>query len=55
MLQAFLEPMRTRRKEFAQDPQAVIEMLKKGTDKTRVVAAQTMCKVRRAMKIDYFG
>lgn len=55
VLQAFLEPIRTRRKELAQDPQAVIAMLKQGTEKTRVVAAETMSKVRKAMKIDYFG
>lgn len=54
VLQVFIEPIRTRRKEFAKDPQAVMAILKKGTEKTRVVAQETMGKVRRAMKIDYF-
>ena len=55
VMQAVIEPIRTQRKEFAKDPAMVMDLLKKGTDKTRLVAQETMRKVRRAMKIDYFG
>ena len=54
ILQAFLEPIRARRQQFAQDPGAVMEIVRKGTEVTRHEAAKTMAEVRRAMKIDYF-
>jgi len=50
-----LEPMRQRRHEFAQDIPEIFNILKKGTEKARETAAQTMDEVRRAMKIDYFN
>ncbi|MBY0353435.1 tryptophan--tRNA ligase [Candidatus Babeliales bacterium] len=54
VLQAFLEPIRNRRKEFAKDPAAVMDILKKGTAATRERAAVMMQKIRQAMKINYF-
>lgn len=54
ILQEELEPIRTRRKEFEQDIPAVYEMLKKGCDAAREVAAATLADVRRAMRINYF-
>lgn len=54
VLQAFLEPIRTRRLEFAKDPAAVMKILKDGTDKARHVAEQTMKQVKQAMLINYF-
>ena len=54
VLQAFLAPIRQRREEFAKDPQAVYEILKKGTEKARLPAAKTLSDVRKAMGIDYF-
>lgn len=54
VLQAFLEPIRTRREAFAKDPAAVMQILKKGTEKTLQVAEQTLMEVRQAMHLDYF-
>ncbi|MDR3315841.1 MAG: tryptophan--tRNA ligase [Coriobacteriales bacterium] len=55
VLEAELGPIRARRLEFAQDPAAVYEMLRAGTDAANEVAAATLREVRAAMKIDYFG
>lgn len=54
IIQAELEPIRARRAEFEKDLPAVYDMLKQGSDAARSVAAETLSKVRRAMKIDYF-
>ena len=49
-----LEPMRKRHKEFEKDIPAVYDILKKGSEVAREVAAQTLSDVRKAMRIDYF-
>ena len=49
-----LEPIRNRRKEFEKDIPAIYDMLKKGCDAAREVAAATLDDVRKAMKINYF-
>ena len=49
-----LEPIRQRRHEFEQDIPEVYNILKKGSDAAREVAAQTLHEVREAMKINYF-
>ena len=54
ILQAELEPVRQRRKEFEKDIPGVYEMLRKGTETARTVAAQTLAEVRSAMRINYF-
>lgn len=54
ILQEELEPIRTRRAEFEKDIPAVYDMLKKGCEEARAVAAETLDEVRRAMKINYF-
>ncbi|HSX04456.1 MAG TPA: tryptophan--tRNA ligase [Rhabdochlamydiaceae bacterium] len=54
VLQTFLEPIRKRREEYAKDPHAVMEIVKKGTEKAEQVAAQTLLEVRKAMHLDYF-
>ena len=48
------EPIRARRKEFEKDIPAVYDMLKKGSQTAREVAAKTMSEVKNAMKINYF-
>lgn len=53
VLQAFLDPIRARRQEFAKDPSSVMQLLFEGTEKTLAVAHQTMSEVRMAMKLDY--
>ncbi len=55
VLTRFLEPMRQRRHEFEQDIPEIYNILKKGTERARETAAQTMDEVRRAMRIDYFN
>jgi tryptophanyl-tRNA synthetase len=54
VLNKFLEPMRQRRHEFEQDIPEIYNILRKGTEQAREVAAQTMDEVRHAMRIDYF-
>ncbi len=49
-----LDPIRARRKEFEKDIPAVYEMLKKGSEAAREVAAATLDDVKRSMKINYF-
>lgn len=50
-----LEPIRQRRHEFEQDIPEVYNILKKGSDAAREVAAKTLDDVREAMRINYFG
>ena len=54
ILNEFLEPMRQRRHEFEQDIPEIYNILKKGTEKARETAAQTMDEVRQAMRINSF-
>lgn len=54
VLQTELKPIYDRRLELAKDTDAVYEILKKGTQKAKAKAAQTLAKVRHAMQIDYF-
>ena len=53
-LNDFLEPIRKKRKEYEKDLSEVQNIIVKGVEKGREIAAQTLSKVRRAMKIDYF-
>ena len=48
------EPIRKRRKELEKDIPAVYEILKKGSEAAREVAAQTLSEVKSAMRINYF-
>ena len=54
VLEAELAPIRTRRLEFAKDPQAVMEMLRQGSLQAEKVAAATLDDVKKAMGIQYF-
>ncbi len=54
VMQEMLEPIRKRRAEFEKDIPSVYEILRKGCEQAREVAANTMADVRRAMKINYF-
>lgn len=49
-----LEPIRKRRHEFEQDIPEIYNILRKGSDAAREVAAKTMDEVREAMRINYF-
>lgn len=54
ILEEELGPIRSRRLEYAKDIPAVYEMLRKGCEQAREVAAQTLADVRNAMRINYF-
>lgn len=54
-LNAFLDPIRARRREFAKDPSAVRGILKAGTARGRKVAGETLAEVRKAMRLNYFN
>lgn len=54
ILNELLEPIRSRRQMWEQDIPAVYEILKKGGEAAREVAAQTVDEVKKAMKINYF-
>lgn len=41
--------------ELRKDPAEVMNILKRGTDNARAVAAQTLSEVKGAMGINYFG
>ena len=54
VIQAELEPIRARRKEYEKDIPAVYEILKAGSERARELAAQTLDEMKKAMKINYF-
>ena len=54
VMQEILEPIRTRRKELERDIPAIYDVLRKGSDCARQVAADTLSQVKSAMRINYF-
>lgn len=54
VLQAFLEPIRVKRAEFAKDPEGVMQILRSGTQKANILTQKTLQEVRKAMCLDYF-
>ncbi|MBP5566471.1 MAG: tryptophan--tRNA ligase [Bacteroidales bacterium] len=54
VLEDTLAPIRERRAKFEKDIPYVYEILRKGSEAAREVAAQTLAEVKRAMKINYF-
>lgn len=54
VLDNLLEPIRTRRQEFAKDPKAVMQILIDGTNETLKVAGNTMVDVKKAMLLNYY-
>ena len=55
ILQELIAPIRERRKELEKNPEAVFEILRKGTEKARVVAKSNLIKLKTAMGINYFN
>lgn len=55
IVQAELEPIRARRREYEKDIVAVYDILKAGSDKARSVAEATLQDVKNAMQINYFA
>ncbi len=54
VLEEFLTPIRERRKTYENDMEAVKQILIDGTAKANIKANETLARVRKAMKIDYF-
>ncbi|MDE6220072.1 MAG: tryptophan--tRNA ligase [Lachnospiraceae bacterium] len=54
IIQEELEPIRERRAAYEKDIPEIYNILKRGSDAAREVAAQTLSEVKQAMKIDYF-
>ena len=55
VLNALIEPIRTRRKHFEDRPDDVISALRQGTQRANAVAEETLYLAKQAMKQDYFG
>ena len=49
-----LKPIREKRKYYEEHPEIIDDVLKNGIKKARYKASETMKKVKKAMKIDYF-
>ncbi|MBP1642761.1 MAG: tryptophanyl-tRNA synthetase [Acidobacteria bacterium] len=50
---AFLEPLRRRREELLADHGALLELLRRGSERARERAGETMAMVREALGLDY--
>jgi len=51
----FLKPIREKREYYESHPEIIDKVLIEGTEKARKVAKETMKKVKKAMKLDYFS
>lgn len=54
VINRMLDPIRARRHKYEQDIPEIFNILKKGSEQARQVAANTMDEVRAAMRINYF-
>lgn len=54
ILNNFLDPIRTKRKELEKNPEYVFNILKLGTEITRELSEKTLKEVKKAIKINYF-
>lgn len=55
ILQEILEPIRNRRKEYEKNVDQIYSMLFENSKKARQVAGETVERMKKAMKLDYFG
>ncbi|MBQ9796041.1 MAG: tryptophan--tRNA ligase [Clostridia bacterium] len=55
ILQELIAPIREKRKELEKNPEAVFEILRKGTEKARKVAHENLIKLKTDMGINYFN
>ncbi|MBR1803255.1 MAG: tryptophan--tRNA ligase [Clostridia bacterium] len=53
-INTFLAPIREKRKYYEERPELVENILKEGTEKTKKTAEETMRKIKKAMKLNYF-
>ena len=54
VLEETLKPIRERRKQYENDPAAVMKILQEGTIKANDKASTVLARVKKAMKINYF-
>jgi len=54
-LNALLEPIRQRRKQYEAHPEGVLEVLREGTRRANALAEETLQLAKQSMKQDYFG
>jgi tryptophanyl-tRNA synthetase len=54
VLNTIIEPIRSRRKQFEDRPDDVLDVLRKGTARANVVTEETLSLAKKAMKQDYF-
>ena len=55
VLEALIEPIRSRRKQYESRPDDVLDALRMGTRRANVLAEETLALAKRAMKQDYFS
>ena len=55
VMQEMLAPIRARREEFEKDKEALLEILKKGTERAIEVSNKTVAEIRNAIGINYFN
>ncbi|CAN5397750.1 tryptophan--tRNA ligase [soil metagenome] len=55
VMNALIEPIRTKRKYFEARPDDVIDALKQGTQRANVIAEETLSLAKKAMKQDFFS
>ncbi len=55
VLETLLAPIREKRKAYESQPEAVLEILRTGTERARLTAQKTMEEVRKAIGIGYFS
>jgi len=54
VLNALIDPIRTRRKQYESRPADVLDVLREGTRRANAVAEETLAQAKAAMKQDYF-
>lgn len=55
ILQDLIRPIRERRAQLAEDPEAIRRMLREGSERASAAAKTTLRDVKHAMQIDYFA
>lgn len=54
VLNTLIDPIRTRRRQYEQRPDDVLDVLRQGTIRANAVAEETLALAKKAMKQDYF-
>ena len=54
VLNTLLDPIRTRRKKYEQNPSEVLDVLRQGTTKANELAEETLAMAKKALRQDYF-